>query len=446
MGLPSISLGRLPTFRRGVHPPDAKDATAHRPIEPMPFVSEYVLPLGQSIGAPASPLLDPGARVRRGQMIAGASGFVSVALHSPVTGVITAIEPRPRAGGAMVPSMVIEADPFSDQRLPLAEPHDLDDLDREDIVSAVQKAGIVGLGGAAFPAHVKLAIPPEKKVRTVIVNGCECEPYLTCDHRIMLERPSEVIRGTEILMRISGAEEAFIGIEANKPDAVEVLSEVASEGIKVVPTTVKYPQGGERMLIAAIVGPEVGAGSLPLDAEVLVNNVGTIVAVADVFDRGRPLIDRVFTVTGPAIAEPNNLLVPIGTKLSDIIEHCGGLLPSAKQVVLGGPMMGMSLSRLDVPLIKGASGLLCLDRPAPAAEEAMPCIRCSRCVTACPMGLNPSRIARVAKAAKLDDLPNVDIGSCFECASCSFVCPSGIPLVQWIRIGKAMLADRKEKE
>ncbi len=446
MAFARASLKNLPSFRRGVHPPDAKAATCGRPIEPMPFVSEYVLPLGQSIGAPSAPLVDPGDTVSRGQRIAAPGGFVSVALHAPVKGVVTAIEPRPRAGGQIVPSIVLRADPFSNQMPQLSEPLDLGSMDRDSVVSAVQNAGIVGLGGAAFPSHVKLAIPEEKRVRTVIVNGCECEPYLTCDHRIMVEHPKEVIRGTEILLKISGAEQAFIGVESNKPDAIEALTSVAPDNVRVVPTAVKYPQGGERMLIAAILGPEVGAGGLPLDVEVLVNNVGTAFALTNLFDKGQPLIDRVFTVTGPAIAEPKNLLVPIGTKISDIVEHCGGLLPSAKQVVLGGPMMGLSLSRLDVPLVKGASGLLCLDSVAPSSSEAFACIRCARCVSACPMGLNPSRLTRIAEAGKAEDLPDAHIGSCFECASCSFVCPSGIPLVQWIRIGKTLVAERREEE
>lgn len=442
----SLHGGKLPTFSRGVHPPETKDATSFSAIEPMPFVEEYILPLSQHIGAPSSPLVVQGQEVIRGQKIAAPDAFVSVALHSPVTGTVKAIEPRYRSGGIMAPSIVITADPFSSQRLPPAEPLNPDEIDRDSLIKAVQNSGIVGLGGAAFPTHVKLAVPEDKKIRYILINGCECEPYLTCDHRIMVERAAGVFRGTEILMRITGAEKAFIAIEANKPDAIDALSSFSDDRISVHPVAVKYPQGGERMLIRAVIGPEVGAGQLPLDFEILVNNVGTAAALADFFDTGKPLIDRVVTVTGPSITEAANLLVPIGTPVSEIIAYCGGLKDSARQVVLGGPMMGISLSRLDVPLVKGVSGILCLDNLPRAAFEPNPCIRCGRCMKACPMSLNPARLARIAQAERTEDLPGAHINSCFECASCSYVCPSGIPLVQWLRMGKAMVTRMKEDQ
>ncbi len=434
------------TFSRGVHPRDYKAATADKTSEPMPFVREYVLPLSQNIGSASVPIVKAGDRVQRGQQIAVPGGFVSVSLHAPVTGTVTAIEPRPRAGGAMDPSIVLQTDPFSSQRLPTSQPIDIDAWDRDTLLKAIQHAGIVGLGGAAFPLHVKLSPPPDKHFDTVIINGCECEPYLTCDHRIMVERSAALINSTKLLMRLTGANRAIIGIETNKPDAIEALRSIARAPIEVLPLHVKYPQGAERMLIAAAMGPEVPAGKLPVDFGFLVSNAGSAVALGDLIETGKPLIDRMVTVTGPAVAEPKNLLVPIGTSVSAMLDHCGGLLPSARQVVLGGPMMGMSLSRLDVPLVKGASGVLCLDELAPAAGEAGPCIRCSRCVEACPMSLNPSRLVRLARAGRPEDLERSHIASCFECASCSFVCPSGIPLVHWLRIGKALTADRKSKQ
>ena len=435
--------GRLSTFRHGVHPPERKGATDALPIERMPFVEAYVLPLSQHTGAPSKPVVRAGQRVRRGQLIGEPGGFVSTGLHAPVTGRVAAIEPRLHPNGKTLPAIVIETDPYDSQRLPESPPLDPMSLTAAEMVKRVQLAGLVGLGGAAFPSHVKFQVPEGKRVDVVLVNGCECEPYLTCDHRIMVEQPAAVVRGTEIIRDRVGAQRAIIGVEENKPDAIAALR-AASADIEVVPLRVKYPQGAEKMLVDAIFHREIPEGGLPLDLEILVNNVGTTAALADLFDRGVPLIERVVTVTGPALARPRNLLVPLGTPLSAAIEHCGGLSQDIRQVVLGGPMMGMAQKSLDVPVIKGSSGILCLDRATSVAFQEFPCIRCGRCVEACPLFLNPTRLAQLARAERPDELEAHHLMGCFECAACSYACPSRIPLVQWMRLGKALVRRSKE--
>ncbi len=435
----------LPSFRHGVHPPENKDATNGRPTERMPFVPEYVLPLSQHLGAPSKPVVSVGQKVKRAQLLAEPVGFVSTALHAPVTGKVKAIELRLHPNGKMMESIVLETDPYSSQRPqpgPVVEPST---LTLDGVVSRIQLGGLVGLGGAAFPTHVKLAVPKGKKANVVVLNGCECEPYLTCDHRVMLEQPAAIVRGLEIIRRAVGVEKTYIGIEANKLDAVEALRKaVGSAPIEVLPLQVKYPQGAEKMLLEAIFHKAVPQGGLPIDLGMMVYNVGTAVGVADLFDLGLPLIERVVTVTGPALKEPKNLVVPLGTPLSAIVAHCGGLEANARQVVLGGPMMGLAQKSLDVPLLKGASGILCLDRVTEEVEE-LPCIRCGRCLEACPMFLNPARLALLARFERPDELEANHLMSCFECASCSYVCPSNIPLVQWMRMGKGMVRNKSKK-
>lgn len=434
-----------PTFRHGVHPAEHKDATAGLAVERMPFVSEYVIPLSQHIGAPARATVAAGDHVTRGQPIAEPGGFVSTAHHAPVTGTVTAIEPRPHPNGKLMPAIVIRADAYDDQRLPTGPALDPDGLEASDVISRIQAAGIVGLGGAAFPSHVKLSLPEGKRCKVVVVNGCECEPYLTCDHRLMVERPAAVLRGTRIVAAKLGAERAVIGVEQNKPDALEALR-LANAGapaglipIEVVGLEVKYPQGAEKMLIDSVFKEQVPCGRLPLDLEMVVNNVGTLAAVADLFDRGLPLVERVVTVTGPGVARPRNLIVPLGTPVQAVLDHCGVAPEVTRQVVLGGPMMGQAQKRLDVPVLKGTSGILALDRVVLTTREEYPCIRCARCLEACPMFLNPTRLALLARAERPEELAAQHVMDCFECASCSYVCPSAIPLVQWIRVGKGVL-------
>jgi electron transport complex protein RnfC len=447
MSAAPAAVGPTATFRHGVHPPERKDATASLAIERMPFVATYVLPLGQHIGAPAKAIVSPGQRVQRGALLAEPGGFVSTALHAPVTGTVRAIELRPTAQGKQAPCVVLDCDPFDSQRaVAAAAPPP---SERDAAIRAIQRAGLVGLGGAAFPSHVKLALPEGKAAHTLLLNGCECEPYLTCDHRLMVERPEALLRGTRLLLGWLGASRAVIGVEANKPDAIAALRRAAEAeaeasglpAVEVAALTVKYPQGAEKMLIDAVMGVEVPSGRLPIDIGVVVQNVGTVVALADLFDRGQPLIERVVTVTGPGVRRPANVLVPIGTPLRALLDHCGGLDPRARRVVLGGPMMGMTQKDLDVPVTKGVSGVLALIDEAPGlVEEA--CIRCGRCLEACPMRLNPQRLALLVRHERIDDAKALHILDCFECASCSFVCPSRLPLVQLMRVGKAMVRQK----
>ena len=441
----SAALSGFPTFRHGVHPPEQKDATHPRAIERVPFVQEYVLHLSQHIGAPSVAIVKPGQQVARGEMIAEPAAFVSTSLHSPVTGTVKAVDPRLHPTGKMLPAIVIEADPYASQKTRPAERPKPETLSNADLVKQVQQAGLVGLGGAAFPSHVKLSLPKDRKIDIVVINGCECEPYLTCDDRLMVERPEAVIRGTEIMMNNLGVTRGYIGIEANKPEAAEVLKALAPSSIEVAVVQVKYPQGAEKMLIDAILKKRVPSGGIPLDIDILTNNVATTAALADWFDDGVPLIERVVTVTGPGIPHPRNLLVPLGTPVSSIVDYCGGLRKETKQIIMGGPMMGMPQKSLDVPVMKGTSGILALTSVFQENVQEYPCIRCARCLEACPMFLNPTRLAQVAKFKRIEKLQDYHVFDCFECASCAFVCPSNIPLVQWIRVGKALVREAQSK-
>ncbi|HEX6203924.1 MAG TPA: electron transport complex subunit RsxC [Thermoanaerobaculia bacterium] len=441
----TVALG--PSFRHGVHPAEHKEATAHLPIERMPFVRRYVLPLGQHIGAPSVPVVRVGQEVERGELLAKAGGFVSASLHSPVRGRVTAIGPQPHPQGRLAPAIVVSADPFADQRLPEGEAVDWRAMPVDDFVAEVQAGGLVGMGGAAFPTHVKYRTAEGKPIERLVLNGCECEPFLTADHRLMVEQPESVVRGALIAAARLGAREIVIGVELNKPDAIAALGAAVPEDapVRVVGLRVKYPQGAEKMLIRALFGLEVPSGKLPLDVGIVVNNVATVAAMADWLLHRRPLVERIVTVSGPGVRRPANLLVPIGTPVREVLEHCGGLLPDTRELVMGGPMMGAPLASLDVPVMKGTSGLLAFT----AAEARLPheytCIRCGRCVDACPQLLNPSRLAKLARAGRWEEMERWFVADCVECGSCSFACPSGIPIVQLIRVAKSALRDQKAK-
>ncbi|MFQ5653281.1 MAG: electron transport complex subunit RsxC [Planctomycetota bacterium] len=435
------------TFRYGVHPEERKDRTASLPIERMPFVDRYVLPLGQGAGKPARPVVVRGERVERGQLIAEAQGFVSTDLHSPVTGRIAEIGPRRHPRGDLADALEIEADLFSAQRLLPRAPIEPESLSLEGFIGEVQRAGLVGMGGAAFPTHVKFKLPEGKRVRRLVINGCECEPYLTCDHRLMVERPGDVVRGLRIVAAKLGAERSTIGVELNKPASIEALREVigSDDAIEVAPLRVKYPQGAEKMLIEALFGEEVPAGKLPLDIDTLVNNVGTMVGIADHFDRGQPLIERVVTVSGPGIERPANLIVPVGTPVRAVLDHCG-LTADTRQVVLGGPMMGQPISSLDVPVLKGTGGILAFTEGEISEGAEYHCIRCGQCLEACGNFLNPSRLARLARAGMFEEMEKLFAEDCMECGACSWVCPSRVPIVHLIRVAKAEIRRRRARE
>lgn len=433
------------SFSHGVHPEGYKEATVDLPIQRVPFVSRYVMPLGQHIGVPARPVVKVGQQLRRGQMIAEPGGFMSTALHSPVTGKVVDIGPHRYLDGSFKPAIEIEADPYATQRMEPQPPKDWEAMPMAEFVAEVQRAGIVGMGGAAFPAHVKYSIPDTQHIDEVLVNGAECEPYLTNDHRLMMERPEALIRGTEILMRKLGAKRATIGVEDNKPDAIALLRGLLGSrtNMEVASLPMKYPQGAEKMLIKAVYGREVPAGQLPRDLGILVNNVGTVVAIADWFDTGMPLIERVVTVSGPGAAYPANLIVPLGTPVREVLRFCGGLKEETREVVMGGPMMGAPTASLDVPVLKGTSGILAFTEAETRTGAEYPCIRCGRCLEACPYFLNPSRFARLAKARLFEEMKGFHLMDCVECGSCTFACPSNIPIVQLIRTAKNNLRSRK---
>jgi Na+-translocating ferredoxin:NAD+ oxidoreductase subunit C len=444
-----IGSNKILTFQHGIHPEDYKEFSSQCLVERMPFVDEYILPLGQHIGAPSISVVRKGEEVKRGQLIANPGGYVSVGLHSPVDGTVTAIELAENITGQMVQSIRIKTNSFSHQQLTQPLPKAPEEMNSKEFIQSVQIAGIVGLGGAAFPAHVKFSIPEGKSCRYIILNGCECEPFLTSDHRTMVEQPEEVIDGIEILQHFVKAEKVFIGIEANKPDAIKILTEKIKEKklqVEVIPLQVKYPQGAEKMLITAILKKEVPSGKLPLDIETLVSNIGTIAAISNWFRKGLPLIERIVTITGTAIKRPANLLVPIGTPMNDVVDYCGGITGNASRILLGGPMMGMVQKSLNTPVVKGTSGILVLTDKEVYPLDEYSCIRCGRCVDACPMFLNPSLLGLLAKKGLWEEMEENYVFDCFECGSCSFVCPSAIPLVQSFRVAKGLLRERKIKE
>jgi len=429
------------SFDHGVHPNDHKIQTVDLPIQRLPFGSEFILPLGQHIGAPARAVVQAGERVERGQLIAEPTGFISSALHSPVTGIVKAIEPRRYTDGSFKDAIVIEADKFASQQVDPGATPDPANLSIDEFIAEVQRAGIVGMGGAAFPSHVKYSIPEGQQIDELLINGAECEPYLTNDHRLMVERPDDLLRGIEILRKQLGARHATIGVESNKPESISALktalANLQSLPIDVKPLEVKYPQGAEKMLIKSIYDKEVPAGELPRDIGISVNNVGTIVAIADYFDRGLPLIERIVTVAGPGIDYPANLIVPIGTPVRDVLKFCGGLKDETQEVVMGGPMMGVPIASLDAPILKGTSGILAFTAEESGRPQEYACIHCGRCLEACPYFLNPSKLARLGKARMYEEMGSqYHVMDCVECGACTFACPSNIPIVQHIRSAK----------
>jgi len=429
------------TFRHGVHPPSHKSITAQKPIRRLPFPDHLVIPLNQHIGKPSRSLVHKGQEVVRGEPVASADGFVSVPVHAPATGRIKDIRLMPSARGEQAMAIVLEVYEGATQEVLWRNPVDVGELDSRQMIQAIQDMGMVGLGGAAFPSHVKLSIPEDKTIDTLVINGCECEPYLSCDHRTMLERPRDLMRGIRYAMLATGVKKAIIGVEDNKLDAVKTLREHLPQGgrISVQAVETKYPQGSEKMLIKSLMGREVPAGGIPLDIGVVVNNVGTLAAIGKLLPVGEGLTERVVTVTGPGIEKPGNYLIPLGTPIGFVLEQLG-YSGGPNDFVLGGPMMGPSVSDLQTPVSKGTSGLLVLNEQGVRQEtrRIWPCIKCGRCVNACPMHLNPAQLGQLAGKREYALMAEeFHLNDCFECGCCSYVCPSNIPLVQHFRIAKA---------
>ncbi len=428
-------------FRHGVHPPEAKALTNQLPIRRMPYPEELVLPLRQHAGAPATLCVRVGDRVERGDKVGEADGYISVPIHASAAGIVAGVELAPHPDGSMAMAVRIAVDPYAPQvPRPRLVPR-WEGLSADEVVAAVRDAGVVGMGGAGFPTHVKLAPPKDQPVHTLIINGAECEPYLTSDHRTMVEYPERVHFGIRVMMQTLGVERVVIGIERNKPDAVAALERTMPDDLDVtiLPLTVKYPQGAEKMLIHAVTGVEVGSGKLPVTAGVVVQNVGSAAAIAEVFETGLPLIERIVTVTGHGLRKPANLIVPVGTRLRDLFAYCGGLTADAAEVVAGGPMMGLAQANLDVPITKGTTGVVVLARDETRGEQVYPCIHCGRCLDSCPVFLNPSLLGDLARVGRYEAMAEAHLADCMLCGSCSYVCPSNIPLSQLFQVGKVAL-------
>ena len=440
------------SFRRGVHPPHRKKFTEPVPIErvTVPAGGTVVVPMIQHIGAPCSPTVEKKQEVTAGQEIGASDAFVSAPVHSPVNGVVKDISAQPHPNGRNVLSAIIqvaEDQPAPQQWVEFPPAFQADAYEPDSIVAAITQAGVVGQGGAAFPAAVKLKANPKKPVDTMLVNGCECEPYLTSDHRLMLEAPRPIVAGMLLAMRAAGAQNGIIALEDNKPDAINsILPQIQDlPNIQLAVCKTKYPQGGERQLITAVLNRVVPTGGLPLDVGVVVGNVGTMASIAWACLEGRPVTERIVTVTGAGVHQPGNFRVPVGMLVADLIEQAGGLTDDAKKVLLGGPMMGPATPRLDVPVLKGTSGITVMTSDDVSIVEATACIRCSRCVDFCPIRLVPTRIAHSIKARDVETAEQYDLAACIECGCCSYVCPAQIPLVQYMRSGKLMARARSQK-
>ncbi|MFQ6091659.1 MAG: electron transport complex subunit RsxC [bacterium] len=435
------------TFKGGAHPPEWKQFTESKPIVDLEMVQRVVVPLQQHLGAPSEAIVKKGDEVRTGQPISEAKGFVSVPSHASITGKVTAVEPMDHPLGSKVVSVVIEGEGVDVWDDSIRPQESIDQLSPKDLVGMIQQAGLAGMGGAAFPTHVKLSPPPDKPIEIAILNGAECEPYLTADHRLMLEQPEEILYGFKLVMRILGVKRGVVAIEANKPDAVKALSALikAENNISLVKLPVKYPQGAEKQLIKALTGREVPPGGLPMDVACLVHNVGTAKAVHDAVTQRKPLIERVVTVTGPGVTEPKNLRVRIGTPFSELIDACGGYRGEVGKLVMGGPMMGLAQDTDQVPVIKGTSGIVVVDEKGASIGRARTCISCARCVDACPMNLVPTTLGKLVEKERFDEARDNGLQDCIECGCCAYVCPSKINLVHLFKFGKAeiMAAERK---
>lgn len=439
-----VALFQKSTFKHGIHPPENKDETNKLPIRQFPFAPVLILPLVQHLGAPSIPVVREGQEVSRGQILAKAGGPVSVPLHAPASGVVRKIANVPSATGKMVSGIFLEAYPASGQEVLEGVPIGLH-ASANEILQGIQDAGIVGLGGAAFPTHIKLKVPEGKSCELLMINGIECEPFLTTDHRVMLEQADDIFTGVRYLLKATGAPKAIIGIEANKQDAALHLQnhrpgDLPVE-VRVLP--VKYPQGAEKMFITAVLGREVPSGGLPLDVGVVTVNTATTAEIGRLLPHGRGIQERVITITGPGVKKKGNYRIPIGTPLRFILDEVGADEHIA-EVYLGGPMMGVAVSNLDISITKGTSGIVVFNREGLVRSERIyPCIKCGACVDACPLFLNPSKLGILSRFEAYEQMAEHHLMDCFECGSCSYVCPSHIPLVQYFRLSKSIIRKRQ---
>lgn len=429
------------TFRGGVHPPDYKQSSKEKPFEIMPSSKRIIIPLSQHLGKPALANVKKGSEVKTGTVVAEAQGVVSSPIHSAVTGKVAAITTSVNTSGFPKESIIIES--AENEEFEFLPELDYDTITSEEIIERVRAAGIVGQGGAAFPASVKLSPPKDKKIDFIILNGCECEPYLTRDYRFMLEQPVDVLKGLKLIMRAVGVQKGIVGIEDNKPLAIAKMKEAAKEftDISVEAVETKYPQGAEKMLIKALIKREVPPGKLPLDVGVIVQNIGTAVSIYSAVVKGEPSITAALTVAGNGIKESKNLIVKVGTPISEVLEYCGGITDDAVKVVVGGPMMGVSQYDFSAPIMKATSGILVLTKKEVAAKEETPCLRCGKCVEVCPINLVPTKLARYSQLGKYEEADSLDIRVCMECGTCAYTCPANIPLVQFIRLGKKKVSE-----
>ncbi len=435
------------TFKGGVHPYDGKDLAKDQPIQKIMPKGEMVYPVSQHIGAPASPIVAVGDRVLRGQKIAEAGGFVSAPIYASVSGTVKAIQPRRTAVGDMVNSIIVENDGLMEE-VEFHPVEDINSLSKEEILNRIKEAGVVGMGGAGFPTHVKLSPKEPEKIEFIIANCAECEPYLTADYRRMMETPEELVEGMKIVLRLFEGAKGILGVEDNKPDAIAKLQELTKDEprVEVMPLQTKYPQGGERQLIYATTKREINSTMLPADAGCIVDNVETLISIYHAVKFGKPVMERIFTVTGDAVIKPGNFLYCIGMSYAELLEAAGGFKEQPEKIISGGPMMGFSMFELEIPTTKTSSSLLCFLKDEVAASETTACINCGRCVGACPEQIIPSKLAKMSEFGDKAAFEKWNGMECIECGSCSYICPAKRPLAQYIKtMKKQILADRRKK-
>ncbi len=438
---------RVLTFNGGIHPPHHKSSTENKSVEIATQPKVVYIPLAQHIGAPCTALVNVGDAVKKGQKIGEPGGFVSAPVHSSVSGIVKGIKPMTVPGGQKVMCVEIEND-FKEEVFEEIKPYaGIDAMSKEELLNMIKDAGIVGMGGATFPTHVKLSPPKEKNIDVVVLNGAECEPYLTADHRLMLESPEDIVLGLQVIMKILDVEKGYIGIEDNKPECLKVMEESAKADskIEVVGFQTKYPQGAEKQLIYACTQREVPSGGLPMDIGLVVTNVATAAQIGKTLKTGMPLIERICTVTGSVIKEPKNLLIKTGTLYSEIVEQCGGFTVEPAKVISGGPMMGLAQVQLEVAATKGSSGILCMSKEEVNCEEASNCIRCGKCISICPARIQPMFISAFSLKYNYEKAEEYRALDCIECGSCSFVCPARRPLLQSIRVAKKEILAQRRK-